>query len=148
MKRPMLRFLQKRKFRLMTRWKGALKGYIGFQPPTRHEFPFALVFRAFDETLRLLKDDAAVDGEPLLDGLGIATPPPADHYMELFLTGRDVLGAFVDSDPAFCARFPEKDRRILRASLERAFRRLIEHEMQELARMQDSGPSRRTADAP
>lgn len=134
----MLRFLQKRKFRLVTRWKGALKDNIGFQLPSQSPFPYALIFRAFDEVMRLMKSDsgdASLNGPAsfLADVDGPATPT-ADQYMELFLTGRDVLGEFLEHDHAFCALFSETDRHALRTSLERVFRHLIDREMREYSR--------------
>lgn len=138
MRRLMLRFLQKRKFRLVTRWKAALKGNIGFQVPSQGQFPYTLIFRAFDDIVRLLKMDSlegrAEAAESFLAGLPAPVTPTADQYMELFLTGRDVLGEFVEADPSFCALFSEEDRRNLRGALERVFKYLVDREMREYTR--------------
>lgn len=139
MKREMLRFLQKRKFRLVTRWKAALKKNIGFQLPNPVRFPYTLIFRAFDDVLRLAKvEDLETRNdhqETFLDVIEDAeSAPTADQYMELFLTGRDVLGEFTEKDEAFCARFSERDRNQLRAALEAIFKHLVDREMHAYAR--------------
>jgi hypothetical protein len=138
MKRDMLRFLQKRKFRLVTRWKLALKSNIA-RVPAPHPFPFNLIFRAFDEVLHLLKvEDLEFAAPPSTDSFLAALNgeelPAADHYMELFLSGRDVLGDFIDHDASFAAAFPEHTRQALRAACERVFKHLIDLEMREHAR--------------
>ena len=138
----MLRFLQKRKFRLVTRWKLALKDNMGFQVPAHAPFPFTLIFRAFDEVIRLLKLDASGTSfdapESFLANVSDDATPTADQYMELFLSGRDVLGEFLESDPSFCSLFEETPRRELRASLEQVFKHLIDREMREYARRHSS----------
>ncbi|BET67764.1 hypothetical protein ASA1KI_26820 [Opitutales bacterium ASA1] len=138
----MLRFLQKRKFRLVTRWKSALKDNIGFQLPSQQHFPYALIFRAFDEVVRLLKSDSSNDRIDLHESLLSEFPgedcPSADQYMELFLTGRDVLGEFVESDPAFCSLHSTIERQALRSAMEKAFKQLIDREMREHARRHSS----------
>jgi hypothetical protein len=135
MRRLMLRFLQKRKFRLVTRWKAALKENLGFQLPEHVQFPYTLIFRAFDEMIRLLKLECpgARGGatESFLAGLPPALAPTSDHYMELFLSGRDVMGEFVGHDSSFCALFGEADRQCLHGALERTFKHLIDREMRE-----------------
>lgn len=142
MRRQMLRFLQKRKFRLVTRWKGSLKENMGFQLPSRSPFPYALIFRAFDEVLHLLKfetTDARPDmSDSFLSAIASASAPTADQYMELFLTGRDVLGEFIETDASFCSLFPDEERQHLRAALERVFKHLIDREMREYARRYSS----------
>ena len=134
----MLRFLQKRKFRLVTRWKSALKENIGFQLPLQHDFPYALIFRAFDDVIRQLKSGSIGDrfevAESLLAEVPEADSSTADQYMELFLTGRDILGDFVDSDKAFCGIYDAADRQELRSDLEQVFKHLIDREMREHVR--------------
>lgn len=134
----MLRFLQKRKFRLVTRWKAALKDNVGFQMPSQQHFPYTLIFRAFDEILRLLKAPTTkhpvYHQESILAGLDTEEIPTADQYMELFLTGRDVLGEFVETDRAFCGLFEKADRQELRTALETAIKDTIDDEMREYAR--------------
>ncbi len=138
----MLRFLQKRKFRLVTKWKGSLKENMGFQLPMRSPFPYALIFRAFDEVLHLLKfesPDARPDvNDSFLSSIAGGAAPTADQYMELFLTGRDVLGEFIETDASFCGLFPEAERQNLRTTLERVFKHLIDREMREYARRYSS----------
>lgn len=138
MKREMLRFLQKRKFRLVTRWKLALKTNIA-RVPAPHPFPFTLIFRAFDEVLHLLKQDnlesaPAPSTDSFLTAVNSEALPSADHYMELFLSGRDVLGDFIDHDASFAAAFPEKARQEFRSVCEQVFRHLIDLEMREHTR--------------
>lgn len=145
MRRQMLRFLQKRKFRLVTRWKGSLKENMGFQLPMRSPFPYALIFRAFDEVLHQLKFepvDARVEmSESFLGSLAGGATPTADQYMELFLTGRDVLGDFLETDASFRGMFPETERQGLRSALEQVFKHLIDREMREYARRFSSSVS-------
>lgn len=134
MKREMLRFLQKRKFRLVTRWKAALKKNIGFQLPSPARFPYMLIFRAFDDVIRLAKaetiDPAADPNTTFLSFIDDdAIIPTADQYMELFLTGRDILDEFAETDPAFCSRFPEAERNRLRSVLQNVFKYLVDREM-------------------
>ncbi len=134
----MLRFLQKRKFRLVTRWKLALKNNIA-RVPSSHPFPFTLIFRAFDEVIHLLKLDAVgtppvTASDSFLASLDGESFPSADHYMELFLSGRDVLAEFIEHDASFAAVFPEAERQVLRAGCERVFKHLIDLEMREHAR--------------
>lgn len=134
MRREMLRFLQKRKFRLVTRWKAVLKKNIGFQFPSPVRFPYMLIFRAFDDVIRLSKserlDPSADSNATFLNALDEkAHAPTADQYMELFLTGRDVLDEFAESDEAFVSRFSERDRNQLRAVLQAVFKYLVEREM-------------------
>lgn len=142
MRRQMLRFLQKRKFRLVTRWKFALKENIGSPLPAQPPFPYMLIFRAFDEVVRLLKFESNVPHrethESFLSDIHADIPLSADQYMELFLTGRDVLGEFIESDPAFCAMHPADDRQNLRSALEAVFKDLIDREMREHARRYSS----------
>jgi hypothetical protein len=137
MKREMLRFLQKRKFRLVTRWKLALKDNIA-RAPAIASFPFTLIFRAFDEVVHLLKVDGpgvpVPTSESLLADLPAGPLPSADHYMELFLSGRDVLLDFLTSDTSFAALFEETERQAARAACERVFRHLIDREMREHSR--------------
>jgi len=139
----MLRFLQKRKFRLVTRWKSALKGNIGLPLPAHSPFPYMLIFRAFDEVLRLLKYDPASLHLPTEDSflcdVAADTLLSADQYMELFLTGRDVLGEFLETDASFCTCFASSDRYNLRSALESVFKNLIDREMREHARRFSSG---------
>ena len=134
----MLRFLQKRKFRLVTRWKTALKQNIGLHLPSQRQFPYTLIFRSFDEVIRLLKLES-LEGyhdpaESFLAEIPDPLTPSSDQYMELFLTGRDVLGEFIDSDSSFCALFSPDDRQNLRSALEQVFRHLIDREMREHSR--------------
>jgi hypothetical protein len=133
----MLRFLQKRKFRLVTRWKLALKDNIA-RVPASQPFPFTLIFRAFDEVIHLLKLDElgtpAHAPESFLAHLPGLALPTADHYMELFLSGRDVLLDFITHDASFAALFAEPARQELRAGCERVFRHLIDREMREHVR--------------
>lgn len=141
--REMLRFMQRRKFRLVTQWKACLKQNITFQLPTDHEFPYRLVFRAFDEVIRSLKSEmcgAAPDfNESLLANQSEAETPNADQFMEMFLTGRDVLEEFVSSDETFCASFPGPSRNQLLAGIEHVLKNLVEREMSEYSRLQHSG---------
>jgi hypothetical protein len=134
----MLRFLQKRKFRLVTRWKAALKENLGVQLPEHVQFPYTLIFRTFDEMIRLLKLECpGVPGaanESFLAGVSPTLAPTSDHYMELFLSGRDIMGEFVENDPSFCALFPEADRQCLHSALERTFKHLIDREMREYSK--------------
>jgi hypothetical protein len=134
----MLRFLQKRKFRLVTAWKLALKENAGIQLPAQSSFPYSLIFHAFDEVLRALKQDAAgqdLDPTPIiLRGLSDDAAVTADQCMELFLTGRDILGDFIEHDRAFAEFFEEADRRELHSACERVLRHLIEREMHEHSR--------------
>jgi hypothetical protein len=140
--RDMLRFLQRRKFRLVTKWKARLKQNITFQLPTGPEFPYRLVFRAFDEVLRLLKSemcDVREDfSESLLADQSGGEVPTADQFMEMFLTGRDVFGEFVTSDKTFCASFPGLPRAELGAGIERAMKNLVDREMNEFARLRQT----------
>jgi hypothetical protein len=133
----MLRFLQKRKFRLVTRWKLALKDNIA-RVPAPHPFPFTLIFRTFDEVIHLLKLDEVGTPpqapESVLGQLTGGPVPSADHYMELFLSGRDVLLDFSAEDASFAALFPAGARQDLRAACERVFRHLIDREMREHTR--------------
>lgn len=133
----MLRFLQKRKFRLVTRWKLALKDNIA-RVPAPHPFPFTLIFRAFDEVVHLLRQDGAPASrdaaETCLTGCNTETLPTADQYMELFLSGRDVLSDFLAHDPSFVVLFDAAARAELRTACEGAFRQLIEREMHDYAR--------------
>lgn len=129
----MLRFLQKRKFRLVTQWKRALKDHIGFQLPIHGEFPYRLIFRCLDEVIFLLKHD---DLEPdsfvrptFVDQLDNENPPNADQYMELFLSGREVLIGFISNDPSFCKWFPAEERERLCQAVEIAIKALIHREM-------------------
>jgi hypothetical protein len=137
----MLRFLQKRKFRLVTRWKLALKDNIA-RGPASQPFPFTLIFRAFDEVIHLLKLDELGTpvhaGESFLAHLPGIDLPNADHYMELFLSGRDILLEFITEDASFAALFDEGARQELRAGCERVFRHLIDREMREHARRHHS----------
>lgn len=139
----MLRFLQKRKFRLVTRWKFALKENIGSPLPAQSPFPYMLIFRAFDEVVRMLKfspDDPHIAAhDSFLCDINADVSLSADQYMELFLTGRDILGDFIEGDPSFCAIHPEQDRRDLRAALESVFKLLIDREMREHARRFSTG---------
>jgi hypothetical protein len=143
MRRELLRFLQKRKFRLVTRWKLALKDNIA-HVPAPHPFPFTLIFRAFDEVVHLLKLDAqgvpapGHAAESFLTDLSGDAFPSADHYMELFLSGRDVLTDFIEHDASFSAMFPASERQVLREACERVFKHLIDLEMREHARRHHS----------
>lgn len=133
--REMLRFIQRRKFRLVTKWKARLKENISFQLPDGPEFPYRLVFRAFDEVLHLLK--LSLSGAPhepaesLLDGNFPAQVPSADQFMEMFLTGRDVLEEFIGNDGTFCANFTETARDRMRSAVEKVLKDLVEREMGE-----------------
>lgn len=137
----MLRFLQKRKFRLVTRWKLALKDNIA-RVPSQHRFPFTLIFRAFDEVIHLLKLDALGTPnhapESFLADLTESCVPTADQYMELFLSGRDVLADFIANDASFAALFTADERQELRGGCERVFKYLIDLEMREHARRHHS----------
>lgn len=129
----MLRFLQKRKFRLVTQWKRALKDHIGFQLPIHGNFPFRLIFRCLDEVIFLLKHDE-LEPDPsarasFVDQLEDEDPPTADQYMELFLSGREVLVGFIMSDPSFCKWFPLEEREKLGLAVEKAIKALIHREM-------------------
>jgi hypothetical protein len=136
--REMLRFIQRRKFRLVTQWKARLKENISFQLPDSPEFPYRLVFRAFDEVLSLLKLSLSgatnESAESLLDGKTPEQVPTADQFMEMFLTGRDVLEEFVNSDGTFCATFAEPARARLRGTVEQVLKDLVEREMGEYSR--------------
>ena len=138
----MLRFLQRRKFRLVTKWKARLKQNITFQLPTGTGFPYRLVFRAFDEVLRLLKSELCEVPEDFIESLLVDQPgsdiPNADQFMEMFLTGRDVLGEFVASDKTFCASFPAPYRNKLGAGIEHVMKNLVDREMNEFARRQQT----------
>jgi hypothetical protein len=142
----MLRFLQKRKFRLVTRWKAALKENLGVQLPEHVPFPYALIFRAFDEMIRLLKLECpaarASATESLLAGLPPSVVPTSDHFMELFLSGRDVMGEFVGRDASFGALFGEPGRQQAQGALERTFKYLIDREMGEHSRRSLAGMKR------
>lgn len=134
----MLRFLQKRKFRLVTQWKRALKDHIGFQLPIHGDFPFRLIFRCLDEVIYLLKHDE-LEPDPwarptFVDQLDSETPPTADQYMELFLSGREVLVSFMLSDPSFCKWFPLEERERLCLAVELAIKTLIDREMTSYSR--------------
>lgn len=139
----MLRFLQKRKFRLVTRWKFALKENIGSPLPAQSPFPYMLIFRAFDEVVRMLKFEAndphLTAHNSFLCDITAETALSADQYMELFLTGRDVLGDFVEGDSSFCALYSQEDRESLRGALENVFKLLIDREMREHARRFSTG---------
>jgi len=143
MRRQMLRFLQKRKFRLVTRWKFALKENIGSPLPAQSPFPYMLIFRAFDEVVRMLKfdlnDPHVAAHDSFLCDVNADTTLSADQYMELFLTGRDILGDFIEGDSSFCALHSTEDREALRAALEGVFKLLIDREMREHARRFSSG---------
>ena len=143
MRRQMLRFLQKRKFRLVTRWKFALKENIGSPLPAQSPFPYMLIFRAFDEVVRMLKfdlnDPHVAAHDSFLCDVNADTTLSADQYMELFLTGRDILGDFIEGDTSFCALYSAEDRETLRAALEGVFKLLIDREMREHARRFSSG---------
>jgi hypothetical protein len=143
----MVRFLQKRKFRLVTRWKTVLKENIGASLPLQNTFPYALIFRAFDELIHLLKLQAigvpaANDGSSFLAALDGGPAPTADHYMELFLSGRDVLAEFLSSDAGLSQTFTAEECQAMRAQCEHAFRHLIDREMREYARRFSSGAPR------
>ncbi len=141
----MARFLQKRKFRLVTRWKVVLKQNIGSRLPSQSPLPHALIFPAFDEIMHGLKSGApdAMDGrESILAGLAEDARPSADEFMELFLSGRDVLGEFARGDASFREAFPAADRQSMGEALEQAFRQLIDREMREYARRFGSPVSR------
>jgi hypothetical protein len=139
----MLRFLQKRKFRLVTRWKFALKENIGSPLPAQSPFPYMLIFRAFDEVVRMLKfepnDPHFGAHDSFLCDINADISLSADQYMELFLTGRDILGDFIEGDSSFCALYSADDRESLRAALEAVFKTLIDREMREHARRFSSG---------
>ena len=129
----MLRFLQKRKFRLVTHWKRALKANIGFQLPIHGDFPFHLIFRCLDEIIFMLKHDE-LEPDPaarptFVDQLDTENPPTADQYMELFLSGREVLVGFITNDPSFCKWFPVEEREELCLAVELAIKALIHREM-------------------
>jgi hypothetical protein len=129
----MLRFLQKRKFRLVTHWKRALKANIGFQLPIHGDFPFHLIFRCLDEIVFMLKHDE-LEPDPsarptFVDQLEDENPPTADQYMELFLSGREVLIGFITNDPSFCKWFPLDEREELCLAVEMAIKALIHREM-------------------
>ena len=134
----MLRFLQKRKFRVVTQWKRALKDHIGFQLPIHGEFPFRLIFRCLDEVIYLLKHDELEQGllarPTFVDQLEGKHPPTADQYMELFLSGREVLVGFMLNDPAFCKWFPLNEREELCLAVEQAIKTLIHREMTSYSR--------------
>lgn len=139
MRREIVSFLQKRKYRLVIRWKRALQQSSGFDVLAGGSFPFTLIFRAFDEIVRLLKldsvDEQPEPGRSILPAEPDAELPPVDLYMELFLTGRDVLGEFLERDATFCAAFGPGERLEMRAALERVVKKLIDHEMREHARL-------------
>jgi hypothetical protein len=136
MRRQMVRFLQKRKFRLAIRWKLVLTRQIGSRLPSSGPFPYALVFRTFDELVALLKTgpQRSAPGGSLLAGLPDAAVPVADHYMELFLTGHDVLQEFMENDAAFCARFTPEDRSTFRKEMQQTFKCMVDREMTEHGR--------------
>lgn len=133
----MIHFLQKRKFRLIVRWRVALKQNTGFQLPTPAPFPYGLIFRAFQEIIRQLKNldtpELLAAGEPVLTGLPAEATPTPDQYMEMFLTGRDVLDEFIRTDPGFCATFSITERATLRDALVRAVKELVPREMRAYA---------------
>jgi hypothetical protein len=83
MRRQIISFLQKRKFRLVTDWKRALKTNIESQLLIHVDFHFHLIFRCLDEVIFMLKHD---DLEPdpsarptFVEHLGSENPPTADH---------------------------------------------------------------------
>jgi hypothetical protein len=134
----MLRFLQKRKFRLVTQWKRALKDHIGFQLPIHGDFPFRLIFRCLDEVIYLLKHEE-LEQDPwarpaFVDQLDDEHPPTADQYMELFLSGREILVGFMLNDPSFCKWFPLEEREKLCQAVEQAIKTLIQREMTSYSR--------------
>ncbi len=133
MRSQLLRFLQKRKFRLVTLWKATLKENIDFQLPIHGEFPFTLIFGTFDEIIYLLKKpDSELAPNPhnsFLDQIQTDHPPSADQYMELFLSGREVLLNFITQNPSFLKMFPEKERTKLIQSIEQTIKHLIDREM-------------------
>jgi hypothetical protein len=138
MSREMLQHLQKKKFRLLVRWKVMLKARASFRVPRLDRFPHALIFRTFDEILRLMRLAAA--GAPLDVRQGNLAAhladrlPSADQYMEILLAGRDVVEEFLGKDTAFCIRFDEDVRDALRVSLAQVIRHLVDREMREFFR--------------
>lgn len=145
MRNSMVRFLRKRKFRLVTRWKAALKENIRQPHSPPDEFPYTIIFRAFDEVIDLLKLESppppSAARASFLEMLDDNHPPTADQFMELFLSGRDVFAEFCTTDTALSNAFAEEERQDLHAGCERAFKHLIEREMPEFTR-------RFTADIP
>jgi hypothetical protein len=140
------RFLRKRKFRLVTRWKTALKANIRQPLSPPDEFPYTIIFRAFDEVIDLLKFESPPDPNAarsmLLEMLDDARPPTADQFMELFLSGRDVFAEFCTTDAALSHAFTEEERQALHSSCEQVFKYLIEREMSEYTRRFTVGSSR------
>lgn len=126
--------IQRRKFRLLIGWKTTLKAAASFRllPPER--FPHTLMFRAFQEILRLTKlaaSGARLDAGPSLllevprDDPGLSP----DQYMDVFLVGREVLADFLASDEKLAATYSADARNRGRHALDVAVRHLVDSEM-------------------
>lgn len=146
MRNSMVPFLRRRKFRLVTRWKAALKGNIRQPLSPPDEFPYTIIFRAFDEVIHLLKLESppAPSAAPasFLEMLDDSCPPTADQFMELFLSGRDMFAEFCNTDAALRHAFTDEERQALHARCEQAFKYLIEREMPEYTRRFTADTSR------
>ena len=128
----------------MTSWKATLKGNIDFQLPIHSEFPFTLIFGTFDEIIYLLKKPIGeFDLNPhnsFLDQMQTDHPLSADQYMELFLSGRDVLLNFISQNASFLKMFPENERTKLALAIEQTIKNLIAREMSAYAKKFQSSP--------
>lgn len=129
----MVRFLQKRKFRLVTRWKQALRNPGDLHRPEPNPIKNTLIFRVFDDVMREIKtptDQWSLDTTPgyahYASDEGVTNP---DQYVELFLAGRRVLADFINHDAAFSAQFDRPAREDLQAACDRVLMHFVDREL-------------------
>jgi hypothetical protein len=133
MNRGPLAVMQHRKFRLLVRWKNAVKAATSFRLLPPAAFPHAVIFRAFEELVRLTR--LAATGAPLDSGKSFlplvhddAGLSP-DQYMDVFLVGREVLADFLASDASLVGKYSSEVRNGVRHALNDATRHLVDREM-------------------
>jgi len=135
MNRGPLVALQRRKFRLLIKWKTTVKASASFRllPPMR--FPHAVIFRAFEDAVQLMRlaaADAPLDqGRQFLAAVRDDADLSPDQYMDIFLGGREVLADFLASDAKLVAHYTVEARNRVRHDLDHAIRHLVDREMRE-----------------
>ncbi len=96
--REILRLLRRKKFAVLVQWKQELESKFPLYLDAGTRLPPRLLFRSFDEVVGRLKRPETgrrtrmftLAGNLPEDGL-----PPLERYLEVFLTGEQVLGDFI-----------------------------------------------------
>ncbi len=97
--REILRQLRRKKFAVLVQWKQELEIKFPLHVDEKARLPPRLLFRSFDEVVCRLKrgeyDTRRSRIFALAGDLTSGSLPPIDRYLEVFLTGEQVLGDFV-----------------------------------------------------